>query len=494
MEPHSSKPPKYILKTLGCKANFYDTQLIESALLKEGWKPKRSADDSSDVQICVVNSCTVTDEADKQSIKLAKKLKKDFPNSKIIFTGCSAEVDPLGASAQTGIQYVVGNQNKDQLVHWVLKLGQESAVQKSAGVVLGSVSDYGELRSRHPMDREWGEPESLFRLPEFENQEDVFNLRTRSFIKIQEGCDSFCTYCIIPYGRGPSRSLSIEKVTEQVNQLVQNGVQEVVLTGTNIGDYTNGTNTSERIEDLCEAILLKTSLKRLRVSSLDPIEISDRLLDLVRGELRFCPHFHVSLQSPVSKILKLMKRKYTGVEVIRCLENISKLKTPRSGNVFVGMDLITGFPGETSQDFEETFSILQNLYWTRLHVFPFSERKKTPAARLPGSVTPMERSRRADRLRALSFDRFHQMNQSVLEDCIQNKRAINEVLLEGAMKGPDGKKWHSGYSPNYVRCLVPAQNLEMGSTQRNQIVSFVPHTLLADRAAGDVALMGEIKK
>jgi threonylcarbamoyladenosine tRNA methylthiotransferase MtaB len=314
--------------------------------------------------------------------------------------------------------------------------------------------------------------------------------KTRAFLKIQEGCNAFCTYCVIPYGRGPSRSIKPGEVIRQIQELVEQGIQEVVITGTNVGDYGTdwGSETSkisEELVSLFEMIFAETSLKRLRVSSLDPVEITPDLMNLMRREPRFCPHFHVSLQSPHTRILKMMKRKYTSLEVKSCLEAIEQIGRKSDaplGGVFVGMDVITGFPGESDEDFEQSYEMLASLPWSRLHVFPYSERNGTPATRLPDSVPWEVRTQRAKKLNALSLQRIETFYQNTLAKSVRTGQGIESVLLERI--GSDTMR--SGYSANYLRVMVPteqAQGLE------NTVVRVKPVEVVLDEAAGDAALI-----
>ncbi|HTL11376.1 MAG TPA: radical SAM protein, partial [Bdellovibrionota bacterium] len=398
---------KYVVRTLGCKANLYDSQLMEATLREMGMEP---AGEGETADVCVVNSCTVTNEAEKQSRDAARRLAKTHPGTRVVMTGCSVEVDPQALAKVAGVDYVLSNRDKPRfgaLLGAALSGPTSGQVDPSAPVadILGDARGYEQLLSKHPMDREWPLPEALSFLSSEDRREDSHMssaARTRVFLKIQEGCDSFCTFCIIPYGRGPGRSLRVGDLVGQVERLCAAGAREVVLTGTNIGQY--GMDWSEdkslRLEELCRALLERTSIERLRVSSLDPVEITPGLLGLMESDPRFCPHFHVSLQSPHPKILRLMKRKYGAAEVRSALESIAGLRTNPAP--FVGMDVITGFPGETREEFEWGLGVLDSLPWSRLHVFPYSERKGTPATRLPGSVERGERLRRAEALRALS--------------------------------------------------------------------------------------------
>jgi threonylcarbamoyladenosine tRNA methylthiotransferase MtaB len=476
----------YLVKTLGCKANLADSQLVEKALQEKGWRPGL---DDSPVELCIINSCTVTDEADRQSRKWAARLAKDHPNAKILITGCGAEVDPEGMARSQGVDWVVGNQNKDQMVELIL----DSASKLSSDIlnqsVLGTTKTYKELLSKHPIDREWPAIVDSFQPPpvHLEGHSD----KTRSFLKIQEGCDSFCTYCIIPYGRGPSRSLPVSESVAQVKQLVEQGIREVVLTGTNIGEYGSEAGSVPRLGELIGVILKETSLERLRVSSLDPTEITQEILDLMGLDARFCPHFHVSLQSPSSKILRLMKRRYSYEHVKECLEKIAELSSHLPvnsrgermiGGVFVGMDVITGFPGETDEDFQWTVNALSTLPWTRLHVFPYSERKGTPAVRLPGSVPQRVRVERTRILNRLSMERLQAHYRGVLNELYPCSGSLSSVLVEKSSEG----RWQAGFTPNYLRVLWSG-----ASSSRNELISVQPRELMIDSNGNDVALVAE---
>lgn len=488
----------YVLKTLGCKANFYDSQLIEAELQKRGWKPLPSGQAASDSLLCVVNSCTVTDEADRQSRKMAARLSRDNPQARVVVTGCAAEVDPERLTASKGIHYVIGNRDKPQLVEMILTKLKESAGMPAPerGEVLGAAQGYSEILSKHPMDREWPVGGEGFQTPP--THLDGHSGKTRAFLKIQEGCNSFCTYCIIPYGRGPARSLRPREVIEQVRKLVSEGIREVVITGTNIGDYGSDWAETAQHGELFRMILQETSLERLRVSSLDPTEITDGILDLMATEPRFCPHFHVSLQSPHSRILRLMKRRYGFEQVKSCLEKIAAVQAP-VGGVFVGMDVITGFPGETEEEFQWGYEALSELPWTRLHVFPYSEREGTPATRLPGSVRQEERLQRARKLNEQSLTRMREHHEKVLQTLRLTGGALSGILLERAGRPPEGmspelqaqfqgvERWQAGYSPNYLRVFVP--EIE---NSRNELVSVVPVGLVTDPQNGDVAFVGQV--
>lgn len=475
----------YIVKTLGCKANLYDSQLIEAEMQRRGWSPGLDS-----VALCIVNSCTVTDEADRQSRKLAARLGRDNPDAAVVVTGCAAEVDPERLANSHGIHYVIGNQNKPQMVDLILqklenrKTG-ENREQTQTGEVLGTVLNYSDMLSRHPMDRDWPSIDESFSVPpvHLKGHSD----KTRSFLKIQEGCNAFCTYCIIPYGRGPGKSLRPKEVIRQIDTLVGQGVKEVVITGTNIGDYgfdwSPDLSPGEEppLTDLFEMIFDETKLDRLRVSSLDPTEVTPGLLRLMSNQSRFCPHFHISLQSPRTKILKLMKRKYDFERVKECLNALSQLRNPWGTPVFVGMDVITGFPGETDEEFELGYKALDELPWNRLHVFPYSERSGTPATRLPGIVPVEKRLRRARALNALSLERQRGNLQSTLDQSRSSGLPIRGVLIE---RSSSSRYQWAGYSPGYLRILIK----DGSNIERNATIDVKPIAIAVDSAAGDVAI------
>jgi threonylcarbamoyladenosine tRNA methylthiotransferase MtaB len=488
---------RYSVKTLGCKANLYDSQLLEAELQKRGWQPALA---NEPADLCVVNSCTVTDEADRQSRKLAQKIAGDA-RTRVVLTGCGAEVEPEKFAETSGVRFVVGNQDKHRLVDLVLaEIDAELDAEKdetaglARGRVLGGVQSYSEILSRHPMDREWAMTESAFALPPVHLRGE--SGRVRGFLKIQDGCNAFCTYCIIPYGRGPTRSPSIETVIDQVRSLREQGIREVILTGTNIGDYgvdwdvAAGGDGRPKLERLLTEILEKTEMERIRIGSLDPVEITPELRSILAANPRVCAHFHVSLQSAHSKVLRLMKRKYAYEDVENCLNAISELPSP-VGGPFVGMDIITGFPGEAMEEFELSLERLRTLPWTRLHVFPYSERDGTPATRLPKSVYPHERVRRAKLLRELSLERMKKLHHAVLEGYRQHGRPLDRVLIEGPTKGPDAARVYvGGYSSNYIRALIPVADEAAARALSNQVIAVAPESLFVDSSQGDVAIVG----
>lgn len=360
------------IHTYGCKVNTYDSGLLEQRLKRSGFQAVVEA--GVKPQVHVLNTCAVTKEATREAVRMARKIKAAEPFSLVVVTGCAAQVDTEEFTHVAGIDLVVANSHKGQLEELIAKYYR------------------GELRDRIYKS-------NIFKKEDLEAGGGLELAHTRSFLKIQDGCDSFCTYCVIPFARGKSRSLTIANLIRRVRELHQAGVQEVVLTGVHIADYADG---DARLEDLVETLLKRTEIPRLRLSSLEPGEVSERLLAFYRDG-RMCPHFHMSIQSANTKVLRDMKRRYDAAAVESSLNTIAE-KVPGS---YVGMDVIAGFPGETDEDFIDSFERLKNLPWTRLHVFPYSQRPGTFAARRNDQVHPLTIKKRAQLLRELSSERFH---------------------------------------------------------------------------------------
>lgn len=364
----------YKVHTYGCKVNSYDTGMIQKRLNGEGFA------ESSAPRVHILNTCAVTADATKEAVRAIRRLKANEPFATVVVTGCAAQVDTGVFEKLPGADLVVANSHKAHLGqilhdHFAGKLTER--VFKS----------------------------NIFRKDDLEAGGGLETSHTRSFLKIQDGCNSFCTYCVIPFGRGKSRSLSIDDLVRRIKELEVMGSREVVLTGVHIGDYEDG---EKRLEDLVEAVLKRTKIPRVRLTSLEPVEVSDRLLELYRDP-KMCPHFHMSIQSATTSILQKMKRQYTASDVEKSLNDIA-LKVP---DAFVGMDVIVGFPQETDQEFRETCDRLRALPWTRIHVFPYSSRPGTKAAAMEGHLFEHEIKERSKMLRTISSERYriHARNQ-----------------------------------------------------------------------------------
>jgi threonylcarbamoyladenosine tRNA methylthiotransferase MtaB len=382
------------IKTFGCKVNTYDTGLLQKRLQQAGFFQNTG----EKPMLHILNTCAVTQEATKEAIRHIRRLKVKNPLCTVVVTGCSAQVDGKQLDELPGVDLVVANSHKGDLENILLKYLKGDRSQKV-------------FRS------------NIFRNESLGEGGGQETSHTRSFLKIQDGCNSFCSFCIIPYARGKSRSLSVGHLANKVQELVMQGVGEVVLTGVHIGDYLDEETPGGpyRLEDLIESILKKTSVARLRLTSLEPVELNERLFELFQDP-RLCSHFHMSIQSAQTRVLRDMKRNYGSDEVEWALNSIYK-KLP---DAFVGMDVIAGFPGETVDEFQETVSRLQSLPWNRIHVFPYSERPGTRAALSPDVIAFHKRKERAKILRELSLERY---NTKAVEQVGQVKKIL---LLKGS--------------------------------------------------------------
>jgi threonylcarbamoyladenosine tRNA methylthiotransferase MtaB len=378
----------YQVHTFGCKVNTYDSGLIDKNI-----KAYSSLQNEILPKVHILNTCAVTQEATKEAVRTVRKLKARDPFCKVVITGCSAQVDTGAYENLPGVDLVVANSHKSFL--------PEILTQYFKGEIKEKI-----FKS------------NIFKKEDLEIGGGLEQHHTRSFLKIQDGCNSFCTYCIIPYARGKSRSIPMEVLIRRIQDLHANGVSEIVLTGVHIGDYEDpNRKIPNGLEDLIENVLKKTQIPRIRLTSLEPPEVTDRLLDLYSDE-RLCPHFHMSIQSAQTQVLADMKRKYTQREVETSLQRIYQ-QVP---NVFIGMDVIVGFPTESVAAFEDTHRVLNDLPWSKIHVFPYSERVGTRAAQIQESVPIAVRKARSQKLRELSQQRYGEM-------ALQQVGQVKKVLL-----------------------------------------------------------------
>ena len=357
------------IKTFGCKLNHYDSLLIKKQLSSVETRKN----------VFILNSCAVTVQAGKEIRKTAEKIKASNPKSFVVITGCGAQVETDLYKNSQAVDLVVGNSDKKNLKAII----ENSLLRKNTNPVFKT--DIFKTKEIY----------SDFVSPDWD--------RTRAFLKIQDGCDSFCSFCIIPFARGKSKSLPADFLRDSIQKLEDQDIKEVVLTGVHIGDYQSG---AKGLEDLIEYLLKNTHIPRIRLTSLEPVEITDRLLNCYQDE-RMCPHFHISLQNTNSKILQSMKRKYSQKEVEHAFEKIEK-HIPQA---FVGMDIIVGFPTESQKDFEDSCHLLKNHSWMNMHVFPYSARVGTYSAFKYQELDQKEVARRASVLRQLSKERFNKQRK-----------------------------------------------------------------------------------
>jgi threonylcarbamoyladenosine tRNA methylthiotransferase MtaB len=364
--------PSFFIATFGCRTNQADSAGLRDEFLQAGY---REAKHPADAAVIVVNSCTVTHRSDQQVRQLARRLRRQNPAARLVVTGCYAQRDPEALACIEGVDVVVGNTHRDHLVPISLEAngrtdGMPGAIHRE---------DWAKFRSIRPVPAEH------------------LGRRSRPVVKIQDGCDATCSYCIIPLVRGPSRSVPPDQVLSQVESLVQAGFPEIVLTGIHIGTYGLYLNPRMPLDRLLERITEIPGLGMVRLSSIEPMELSRRVIELAAHSERIAPHFHICLQSGSDRILRLMRRPYDRARFRDLVREIRE-RLPLAG---IGTDVITGFPGETEQDHRETVAFLEEGLFTYLHIFPYSDRAGTRAWGMPEKVPPAVIRERAAELRRL---------------------------------------------------------------------------------------------
>ena len=416
--PHHSAPsPRVSFATLGCKTNQFESAAMQDALQKAGYRVVSFEDGA---ELVIVNTCTVTSATDAQSRNLIRRARRHNAHCRVIVTGCYAQVDPAALQDLPGVSLVIGNQEKKRLLDFL------TSDHSADGVAVADISN--------------ADTACLLPLAAFAG-------RSRAFVQIQNGCDAFCSYCIIPYARGPSRSVPVDQVVSQINNLVETGYQEVVLTGIHIGAYGADLASPGSLVELVTQIETKTSLHRLRLGSIEPQEVTDALLTTMVASKILCPHLHIPLQSGDDAVLKRMGRKYNRRFFQKRLATIRD----RLPDAAICLDVITGFPGETDQEFANTRDFLEALPLTALHVFPYSRRPGTPAAEMPDQVPATVSKARAETLRDLATTKHRHFAESFVGRDL-------EVVVEAADK--DGML--KGVSRNYLDIRFPGDPASAG--------------------------------
>jgi len=399
---------RFAIATLGCKVNQYDSAIIESRLRARGME-RRDFGEQADVYI--VNTCTVTDRADSESLRIARRARRLNPNARIVMTGCLAQASPEVLSRAPEIDAVVGLGRLDDL---------ERAVASGAGerVMVSNLR-----KEKAPI----------------ELAAVALDGHTRAFLKLQEGCDQFCTFCIVPFSRGTSRSVEPRRVIAALDDLHARGFKEVILSGVHLGGYGKDLEPQVELASLLEMIAERCPIERVRISSLDPEELSDRIIDVISQSDKFCPHVHLPLQAGEDEILSRMRRRYQRDYFRDRVERVLGAWPDAA----IGTDLIVGFPGETERHFESYFNFVEALPLAYFHVFPYSVRAGTTAAKFSDRVKPADIKRRAAVMRALG-------EAKRIRFATRFNRTKLKVLLEE--RGADGRL--TGYSRNYVRVLT----------------------------------------
>lgn len=414
------KTAKYF--TLGCKLNFSETSTFGQMLQEMG---VRTADKAEKADLCLINTCSVTEVADSKCRQAIRKMVKENPDSFVIVTGCYAQLEAETVAKIEGVDLVLGSNEKANLIDYLSNAWSNQL--RKGDITAEKHSHCGEFHAVKTKD-----------IKTFQHSCSKGN-RTRYFLKVQDGCNYYCTYCTIPFARGNSRNPSIESLVAQAKKAAAEGGKEIVITGVNIGDF--GQTTGEKFIDLVKALDAIEEIKRYRISSLEPDLIDQELIEYCAKSRAFMPHFHIPLQSGSDSVLKLMHRHYDTKLFIDKIQLIKKLMP----EAFLGIDVMVGTRGETPEYFEETYRLLASLPVTQLHVFPYSERPGTAALKIPYVVDAKDKKVRSQRLLDMSEEKTQAFYASHIGK-------VKEVLFE---KAPRGKAMH-GFTDNYIRVELPA--------------------------------------
>ena len=395
--------------TLGCKLNFSETSTFGEILKEQGVRRVRK---NEVADICIINTCSVTEMADKKCRQAISRLSRRHPGSFIVVTGCYAQLKPDEVAAIEGVDIVLGADQKKDFLQFLGKLDKKEET-KTITTPIKDIKSFSPSCSRGD--------------------------RTRYFLKVQDGCDYFCTYCTIPYARGFSRNGTIESMVAQAEAAAKEGGKEIVLTGVNIGDF--GKTTNETFFDLVKALDQVEGIERYRISSIEPNLLTDEIISYVASSKKFMPHFHIPLQSGSDEVLKLMHRRYDTALFASKIDRINKLIP----HAFIGVDVIVGTRGETDELFDEAYTFIESLDVSQLHVFSYSERPGTQALKIKHEVTHQEKHERSQHLLSLS----EQKTEAFYKRFIGQRMP---VLMEKAVRG----ETMQGFTPNYIRVEIPS--------------------------------------
>lgn len=412
--------------TLGCKVNQFETEVMEGLFKAKGYKTV-GFDEQADVY--VINTCSVTNLGEKKSRQLIRRASRLNPHAIIAVAGCYSQVSPDQVAQIPGVDVIVGTQDRARIVELV-----EAAMANNRTVQVNAVTDI--------MQAQEFEDIPLFAMPG----------RTRAFLKIQEGCTNFCTYCIIPYARGPLRSRTLASIATETEKLVAAGFSEIVLTGIHLGAFGRDLSNKEHeitLSDAAQTVLDVggNRLKRLRLGSLESVEVSDSLINLMLTDNRFCRHLHLPLQSGNDSILAAMNRHYTTAQYRDLITGIKARVT----DIAITTDIIVGFPGETDEMFANTLDFVSTMLFTKIHVFPYSRRTGTPAATFSAQVSETEKKRRAQSLQELADKQAEVYHQSLIGQTV-------DVLFEMS----ETEALLSGLTGNYVRVYAAGSQKNIG--------------------------------
>ena len=405
---------KVAFSTLGCRVNVYESEAMAEKFIREGYEVVE-ANEVADVY--VINTCTVTNMGDKKSRQIISRARRLNENSIIAVVGCYSQIAPKEVSEIPGVDVVLGTRNKGDVVYYVNKAREEGKSQVHVEGVLKN-KKFEELNIEEYQDK------------------------TRAFLKIQDGCNRFCTYCIIPYSRGSVCSKDPEKVMEEVNKLAEHGFKEIILSGIHTASYGLDLEGNITLMDIIEKIEQVDGIERIRIGSIEPAFFTPEVIEKIKGFKKLCPHFHLSLQSGCDATLKRMNRRYTAEEYAASVELLRKTLP----DVSITTDVIVGFPGETEEEFNETYKFLEKIKLTKTHVFKYSPRKGTRAAEMGDQIDGSIKEKRSKLLIELS----NKNEKEFIEKFIGKEM---DVLIETEVKGQEGV--YEGYTRNYIKVQVP---------------------------------------
>lgn len=402
--------PSVAFYTLGCKVNFYDTEAIWQLFKNEGYE---QVDFEQTADVYLINTCHVTNTGDKKSRQMIRRAVRRNPEAIVAVTGCYAQTSPAEILEIPGVDLVIGNQDRDKIMTFIREIEQQRQP-------INAVRNIMKTRAFEEMD-----------VPDFAE-------RTRAFLKIQDGCNNFCTFCIIPWARGLSRSRDPQSIIQQAKQLVQAGYKEIVLTGIHTGGYGDDLE-NYRLSDLLWDLDKVDGLERIRISSIEASQIDDKMLDVLKRSSKMCRHLHIPLQAGDDTVLKRMRRKYTTAEFLHKM----KLIREAMPDVAITTDVIVGFPGETDDMFWNGYNLMKEIGFSEMHVFPYSKRTGTPAARMEDQVDEEVKNDRVHKL----IDLSEQLQLAYAEQFVGQ---TVEVIPEREYKGAPGSGKMQGYSDNYL--------------------------------------------
>lgn len=439
---------KAVYYTLGCKLNFAETSTIGAELKLRGVRTVRKGEIAD---ICVVNTCSVTEVADSKCRQAIHRLVRNHPGAVVVVTGCYAQLKPEQVSAMEGVDLVLGSNEKGQIVDAILERMQMMPEERKLAAHEHRTVRTADIRNFMP-SCSCGD-------------------RTRYFLKVQDGCDYYCTYCTIPFARGRSRNGSIELLVSQAREAAMAGAKEIVITGVNIGDF--GKTTGESFLDLLKALDAVEGIERYRISSIEPNLLTDEVLQFCSQSRAFMPHFHIPLQSGSDEVLRLMRRKYDTALFRSKVERVLELMP----DAFIGVDTIVGTRGETEELFQEAYDYMSSLPVAQYHVFPYSERPGTKALEIPHRVRPEQKKERSQKILDLSERITHGFYERYMGK-------VRPVLLEHSKS----KRMMHGFTDNYIRVEI---NLPEGLTS-DMVDNTIVNVRLGEWNEDGTALKGEM--